>query len=144
MQPAIKDGERILVNRLAYGIAAPFGEKLIFQWATPKKGDVVIYLWNDKIVVKRCVAIGGDKIEILRLDDMESSSMEISADSLYTLRAGSSLVPLSEPQYLSLRGVRAVPDGYILAIGDNFAESVDSRTYGFVANRNVIGRVIGK
>lgn len=139
MMPSIADGERIVVNRLAYGVAAPFGDSLAFCWAEPRRGDVVIYLYNDKIVVKRCVAVGGDPLSA-------EFCMELPPDSQYTLRicGGGCEVPLSEPQYLALRGVGSVPDGYILAVGDNYRESVDSRTYGFVATRSVLGRVVGK
>ena len=38
----------------------------------------------------------------------------------------------------------SVPDGYILALGDNLSESVDSRSYGFVSVKNVTGKIIGK
>mgnify|MGYP002624087471 CR=1 FL=1 len=136
MFPAIKDGERILVNRLSYGIAKPFGDKLSVQWGEPERGDVVIYLYNDKIVVKRCVAVGGDSLFAQKLD--------YSQDFQYTLSVESLEIPLTEVQYLSFREIDSVPAGYILAVGDNYEESVDSRAYGFVSVQNVLGRVIGK
>ena len=37
-----------------------------------------------------------------------------------------------------------VVKGMILAIGDNFENSIDSRTYGFVAQKNILGKVIFK
>ncbi|MCR4821888.1 MAG: signal peptidase I [Treponema sp.] len=133
MYPAIKDGERLFVNRLAYGLARPYGDKLLLQWKKPERGDVVIYLYDNKIVVKRCLAIGGDTLECCC--DREYN---------YYLRVGDSRIELSQIQYLNLINSSSVPEGYILAIGDNHDVSVDSRTYGFVSERNILGKVLCK
>lgn len=131
MYPAIKDGERLFVSKLSYGIVEPYGEELLVQWKKPSRGDVVIYLYNNKIVVKRCVALGGDKLEIFK--DTEYN---------YILKTGDFNIELTEPQYQNLKDSSVVPEGYILAIGDNYAVSVDSRYYGFVSERNILGKVL--
>lgn len=133
MFPAIKNGEKLFVSKCAYGLCEPYGEKLLLQWKNPERGDVVIYLYNNKIVVKRCVALGGDKLEILQDTDYN-----------YILKAGDFSIPLSQIQYLNLKDSASVPQGYILAIGDNHEVSVDSRTYGFVSERNILGKVLCK
>lgn len=133
MFPAINDGERLFVSKCAYGLCKPYGEKLLVQWKGPERGDVVIYLYNNKIVVKRCIALGGDKLEILTDSDYN-----------YILKAGDFSIPLSQSQYLNLKDSASVPQGYILAIGDNHEVSVDSRTYGFVSERNILGKVLCK
>lgn len=129
MTPAVKDGDRIFINKLAYGIVRPYSEELLFKWAEPKKEDIVIYLYDNKIVVKRCVAEAGDLLEF-------------STESGYTLKTGGKEIPLSETQYFNLKNSNTVPDGYILAIGDNYPESFDSRNYGFVSVRCILGKVI--
>lgn len=129
MTPALKDGDTLLVNKLAYGMVQPYGEKLLIQWKKPRAGDVVIYLYNNKIVVKRCVAIGGEHLAY-------------SGDTVYTLHVGETHIPLTDAQYQNLKDIDTVPEGYILAIGDNYEESVDSRTYGFVSIRNILGKVV--
>ena len=53
-------------------------------------------------------------------------------------------IPLTESQYQRLKHNRQVPAGMVLAVGDNYADSVDSRDYGFVSVQNVLGRIIGK
>ena len=133
MFPAIKDGERLFISKLSYGIPEPYGEKLLLQWKKPQRGDVVIYLYNNKIVVKRCIASGGDKLECSCDNDYN-----------YFLMVGNSSIPLSQIQYLNLKDSSVVPEGYILAIGDNYEVSVDSRTYGFVSERNILGKVLCK
>lgn len=131
MEEAIHDGSTLVVNKLAYGIVKPFGQSLLVQWKSPAQNDVVIYLYNNKIVVKRCVAT-------------EGQSLEYSTDKLYTLKTGDKNIPLTESQYLRFKDIKCVPEGYILAIGDNYEESVDSREYGFVNKKNVLGKVLCK
>ena len=66
------------------------------------------------------------------------------SDYNYILKAGDFSIPLSQIQYLNLKDSASVPQGYILAIGDNHEVSVDSRTYGFVSERNILGKVLCK
>ncbi|MBQ7158048.1 MAG: signal peptidase I [Treponema sp.] len=129
MVPAINNGDRLFVNKLAYGLVRPYGGKLLIQWSEPKRNDVIIYLYNNKIVVKRCVATGGE-------------TLAYSDDSVYTLHVGEKHIPLTETQWQNLKDIHSVPDGYVLAIGDNYEESVDSRNYGFVSVRTILGKVI--
>lgn len=131
MEPTIKNGQKAFVNRLAYGIPVPFRSSFIVQWAFPADGDLVTYLHNDKIVVKRCAAVGG-------------TVLEFSDESGYNLFLGGNRIPLTKSQFDMMKNYGSVPEGYILALGDNYSESVDSRAYGFVSVKNVTGKIIGK
>lgn len=131
METTIRDGDIVFENRLSYGLAKPDNSGFIFQWAQPERGDIVIYLHDNKIVIKRCAAVSGDHLDFLH-------------DSEYSLIAGDRKVSLTADQYNRLKSADKVPDGYILALGDNSADSIDSRMYGFVSTASIIGRVIGK
>lgn len=131
MEPAISNNSTLAVNKLSYGLIKPWSDKLLFQWNKPECNDVVIYLYNNKIVVKRCVAV-------------EGQLLEYSVNPVYTLKIGDKSIPLTEIQYLKLKDISEVPEGYFLAIGDNYQESYDSREYGFVSVRNALGKVICK
>ena len=133
MSPSIQNGEHLFVSKLAYGIVKPYSDSLLCTWASPNRGDIVIYLYQNKIVVKRCVAISGDKLEYSANNDYN-----------YLLKVASSEIPLTPLQFLNLKDSSEVPKGYILAIGDNYEVSVDSRTYGFVSERNILGKVLCK
>ena len=37
-----------------------------------------------------------------------------------------------------------VPEGYVLVLGDNLSDSVDSRDYGFVSVKNITGKIISR
>lgn len=131
MEPALHSGQKVVINRLAYGLNIPFGDSLAFQWSKPRTGDIVIYLIDNTLVIKRCVAT-------------EDDLLEYSYKSGYNLTTGERDFPLTEEQYHNLRDCHSVPQGTILAIGDNCNVSIDSRNYGFVSVKNILGKVICK
>lgn len=130
MSPVLNSGETIFVNKTAYGLQNPFSSKLAIQWATPEKDDIIIYFYNNNLVVKRCIAT-------------ENSTLDYLTDSEYILIVDQSLnIPLTREQYFRMHSCSKVPSGYILAVGDNYNESFDSRNYGFIPVANVLGKVI--
>lgn len=129
MEPTLSSGNHIVINKAAYGIQNPFTKNYFFTWKSPKKNDVVTFLNDNKIVVKRCVLTEGDSLEIL-------------VDSGYHIIINNQKVPLSEFQYLQFAGTKTVPSGYIFVLGDNFLYSVDSRDYGFVSTKSIKGKAI--
>lgn len=131
MEPAIHDGSTVAVSKIHYGIDNPFGDRVLFQWRTPEKGDVVYYWFNDRPVVKRCVAT-------------EYETLVFSCNSGYSMSVGGSTFPLTEVQYQRLKQSTEVPAGTILAIGDNYATSIDSRDYGFVSVNSIMGKILWK
>ncbi|HIW36432.1 MAG TPA: signal peptidase I [Candidatus Treponema faecavium] len=131
MSPTIRHGDIIFVNKLAYGLVRPFGADLIASWSSPSPGDIVIYIYNSSAVVKRCIAT-------------EGMPLDFSADSGYSLHIGGHTIPLDQEQYHKLHTASVVPDNMIFAVGDNYSASVDSRTYGFIAENNILGKVLWK
>ncbi len=129
MEPNFHSGQLALINRLEFGLNKPFSDTLLIQWSSPKKDDVVIYLINDALVLKRVAACEGDLLEFFY-------------DSGYNLRTGEKIFPLTDEQYQKMKDCKSVPPGTILAIGDNSDISIDSRTYGFVSTKNILGKVV--
>lgn len=128
MEPAVADGSRVWVGKLAYGLVEPFGDSLLVQWREPRRDEVVLYFYNNRAVIKRCVAVAGDRLDF-------------STGLGYSLNVNEKKIPLTEAQYQKLKHNRQVPQGMILAVGDNYQNSVDSRDYGFVPVENVLGRI---
>ena len=133
MEPTISEGETVFINKLAYGIENPFSHELFVQWASPEPGDIIVYYMNNKLVMKRCVAT-------------EFMPLDFSKDSGYILSVGGTEnpleIPLTEQQYQRIKYNTSVPEGTVLAIGDNYDESVDSRNYGFIEVNCILGKVI--
>ena len=65
MMPTILPGDRIYVNKLAYGLRVPFSRWWIARWGEPGRGDVVTLLSprDGTLLVKRIAAVPGDLIE---------------------------------------------------------------------------------
>jgi len=65
MVPTILPGDRIYVNKLAYGLRLPFTRWWIAKWGEPARGEVVTLLSpkDGTLLVKRIVAGPGDLIE---------------------------------------------------------------------------------
>ena len=129
MEPNVKDKSSVIVGKLSFGLVKPFGDDLIIQWGSPKPDDIILYYYNNKTVIKRCVAVAGD-------------TLEFSAFQGYSVCAGENTIPLKESQYQRLKHNSVVPKGMIFAVGDNYAESIDSRDYGFVSEKNILGKVL--
>ncbi|HCC37574.1 MAG TPA: S26 family signal peptidase [Treponema sp.] len=62
MEPAIKSGTILVVNRLQYGLRFPGQKNYLIRWAAPKTGEVVVfYTPAGELAVKRCEEISGEE-----------------------------------------------------------------------------------
>ena len=142
MLPYMENLDRVLVNKLGYTeidaeraigwipsvdveegtVWRPMGE--------PSVGDVVVFRWpvdERQFFVKRIIGLPGDTIRIERG---------------VVYRNGS---PLEEPyieheSYETIVG-RIIQEGEYYVLGDNRAQSDDSRRWGAVPEENIIGEV---
>jgi len=66
MQPTLLDGDRVVVEKVAFGLFLPFQHEATFNWGTPSVGDVVIVNspFDDVDIVKRVIGVPGDTIEV--------------------------------------------------------------------------------
>ena len=65
MKPGILDGDRIVVDKLAWDLRVPFTDARVARWSDPARGDVVTFEnpVDGRLFVKRIVAIPGDTVE---------------------------------------------------------------------------------
>jgi len=55
MEPTIRSGSVLVVNRMQYGLRFPGQHGYLVRWAVPKQGEVVVfYAPSGNIAVKRC------------------------------------------------------------------------------------------
>lgn len=131
MSPALSHGTLVAEFRLAWGIPVPFSNEYLVRWGTPRVGDVVIFPINGRYVIKRCLAC-------------EGVPLVFSDERGYSVTVEDALIPLDETQYKNLKNAECVPEGMMFALGDNMAESRDSRDYGFVSIDSIRGKVLWK
>ncbi|HEX8522194.1 MAG TPA: signal peptidase I [Tepidisphaeraceae bacterium] len=162
MKPTILEGDRIWVNKLAYGLKVPFTTYHLARWNVPARGEIVIFNSpKDGVrLVKRIIGQPGDIVE-LRDDRLiingvpatyappapvirttvppgERSVHELAMEQLYN----QSHPVMATPSVNAMRnfGPVTVPASHYLVFGDNRDNSADSRYIGFVPVDNIVGR----
>jgi len=61
MEPAIRSGSLLVVNRLYYGLRFPGQAGYVVRWAAPREGELVVfYTPSGEIAVKRCGSFAGE------------------------------------------------------------------------------------
>ncbi|OIP87285.1 MAG: signal peptidase I [Syntrophaceae bacterium CG2_30_49_12] len=139
MKPTLLIGDHILVNRFIYGIKIPYFRKTVLPVGDPKRGDVVVFIYPEdrsKDFIKRVVGIGGDTIEIRNKKIYLNSLPDNDTHGVYT---DDFIIPGSiQPR--DNFGPVTVPRGSIFVMGDNRDQSYDSRFWGFVYLKDVLGK----
>ena len=67
MIPTLKIGDHIFVNKFIYGLRIPYTKIRFFQFRTPKRGEVIVFIFpndNSKDYIKRVVGTPGDTLEM--------------------------------------------------------------------------------
>ena len=132
MKPTILEGDRILVNKLAYDLRVPLTHVSIFRFADPKRGDIVVFdsTAADTRLVKRLIGLPGDIVQMqdnrLRINDIEArySNVEHTADAIFAMESYAGMTHRIElaatgASQFSSFGPVEVPQGQYLVLGDN-------------------------
>jgi signal peptidase I len=120
MAPTLQDQDRLIVNKLAYRLG------------DPKVGDIVMLYYPlkpEKSFVKRIIAEEGDQVRIV---DGRVFRNDVPLDD--------SFVP-QEYRSHDDWGPQVIPEGYYFVMGDHRNNSSDSRHWGFVPKKYIIGKV---
>lgn len=152
MKPTILEGDRILVDKLAYDLRLPFTHLSLVELGEPKHGEIVIFDSQKagKRLVKRVVGLPGDVVAMrdnrlyLNGEWLDYRAAVVGAGHVDLLEeldgAGHALRWQAEVSALSNFGPLTVPPEHFLVLGDNRDRSADSRVYGFVPRREIVGR----
>jgi len=139
MKPTLQIGDHILVTKFIYGIKIPIIRKTLASISEPKRGDMVVFIYPEdrsKDFVKRVIGIGGDNIEI-RNKKIYLNGLPYKDN--YGAYTDDMIIPgVAQPR--DNFGPVTVPPGSVFVMGDNRDQSYDSRFWGFVDLRDVLGK----
>ena len=119
MEPTLKSGEFVVVNKLAYR----FGE--------PDTGDVIVFQYPrdpDQEYIKRVIGTPGDTVSII------DGQVYVNGEQLKETYIAAA------PSYQSEE--RTIPENSLYVLGDNRNNSSDSHTWGPVPMEFVIGKAL--
>lgn len=166
MVPTLKIGDHIFVSKFNYGLSIPFTKFEFVAWGTPKRGDVIVFLFpRDESLhyIKRVVGVPGDRVEFKGKDLIingekvpkvritEATEIEKITGStdftgeLYRETLGKSVHYVKYSSNLAYdfsrnNQVEIVPPEKFFVAGDNRDDSYDSRSWGYVPRENIKGR----
>ncbi len=144
MEQTLYPGDRVLVDKRAYGVRVPFTGIELHEGAAVGRGDVVIFdsPADGTRLIKRIVGVAGDDVVI------RNGQVAINGKPLAT-------APDPGIEHFGARAVRlnlasgggpdvdlVIPEGQLLAIGDHRGNSRDSRYFGLVDEDAVYARAV--
>jgi signal peptidase I len=170
MIPTLEIGDYIAVNKFAYGIRLPIVKTKVISIGEPKRGDVVVFFppHDKRYFIKRLIGMPGDTIrysnnqlyvngEEIKQEFLESRVPAYAApgevaSTCFQYKSQYSVVTellgdtphimqkCNRPGQLSIEGTYVVPAGHYFMMGDNRDNSLDSRAWGMVPDKNIVGK----
>ena len=139
MKPTLLIGDHILVNKFIYGVKIPFIRKNLISISEPNRGDVIVFIYPEdrsKDFIKRVIGVGGDTIEIRNKKIFLNGLPFQDTHGVYV---DDFIIP-GTIQPRDNFGPMTVPKGAVFAMGDNRDQSYDSRFWGVVDLKDVLGK----
>jgi signal peptidase I len=162
MRPTILEGELVFINKLAYDLKVPFTTQHLAEWSSPQRGEIVVFYSpkDGTRLVKRVIGLPGDRIALhanqLTINGQPvawsdanetwstyATPQEKREATVITETLGTARHPIiSLPRQVALRDFAevVVPAGQYFMMGDNRDRSFDSRYFGFVPRKQILGR----
>lgn len=153
MKPTIKEGDRIIVDKMAYDLKIPFTQVSLVALGEPQRGDIVVFesfAANNRLI-KRMIGLPGDTIEMrdeqlfINGKALKYQLFNKNTDQLFVTEQLDSInhivrIDQNKSNQLSSFSSIIVPKDHYLVLGDNRRNSSDSRVYGFVPRHEIKGK----
>lgn len=169
LAPTIMPKAFIVVNQFAYGLRLPVTESKFIPTGHPKRGDIVVFhspVQPRKDLIKRVIGLPGDQVsyvdKVFYINGKKATqkfigyttygdgdgpkwTVKIMQENLLGVKHNIYVCPKSST---ACPGARmnidfknlVVPKGEYLMVGDNRDDSDDGRFWGFVPERDIMGK----
>ncbi|MBV9576423.1 MAG: signal peptidase I [Gammaproteobacteria bacterium] len=163
LEPTLLMGDFILVNKFDYGIRLPVIHKKVFDTHEPKRGDIIVFRWPPDTsydFIKRVIGLPGDHISYINKELIvngqkipqaflqKETVKDEEGQSWQATENQEDLLGIKHHIYLDAMDGHhdfhdvIVPQGMYFVMGDNRDKSADSRFWGFVPDKNIIGKAV--
>lgn len=166
LEPTILPGDFIVVNQFAYGLKFPVLNTKFFKIGEPKRGDIALFRHpkNQKhpnmILVKRVIGLPGDHVvyqdKVLTINGKQMVQtpigMDLSMEGEFATPVQVRVEQLDNIEHkIFIKPGRnewekidvTVPAKSYFMMGDNRDGSSDSRSWGVMPEKNLIGKAFG-
>ncbi|WP_243357714.1 signal peptidase I [Fundidesulfovibrio terrae] len=143
MENTLEVGDYLVANKFLYGIRLPWSGSRVLPIREPKRGDVVIFKFPEdrsQDFIKRLVGEPGD--EIMVRDKRVYVNGKPFTDP-HEVHKDASVIPAGASPRDNFGPVRVPEDSYFM-MGDNRDNSYDSRFWGFVPKKDIVGMAVVK
>ena len=163
LEPTLLMGDFILVNKYDYGIRLPLLHKKIIDDHMPKHGDIMVFRWPagpSYNFIKRVIGLPGDHVSyidkkiyingvLMPQTFIQKNTAQDESGNHWTVdEYQEDLLGVKHDIYLTQGKASrnyinvTVPQGMYFVMGDNRDDSADSRYWGFVPERAIIGKAM--
>jgi signal peptidase I len=142
MENSLIPGDRVFVDKTAYGFRIPLTKIDLFGARTPERGEIAVFdsPRDGTRLIKRIVAIGGDVVSIVD-GHLSINGKPLGDEHVEHFGSREALLNLDDgggPNYQT-----TIPPGMVLAIGDHRGNSLDGRFFGAIPETELFGRAVG-
>ena len=125
MRPTLLEGDKLFVN------------KYVYRFEAPKRGDIIVFKYPadpKKDFIKRLVGLSGETVEI------RDGKIYVNDQALDDPASFGKFYYYNHDPFGGPDTKIKVPDDSYYVLGDNSANSTDSRFWGFVPKKSVLGK----
>lgn len=142
MENTLIPGDRVIVDKTAYGFRIPLTKIDLFGSRTPDRGEIAVFdsPRDGTRLIKRIVAVGGDVVT-LKDGELTINGKPLGDRELEHFGGREALLNLQDGGGPNLDNYK-VPPGMVLAIGDHRGNSLDGRYFGPISEKELFGRAI--
>ena len=138
MEPTLLPGDYILVNKFIYGVRIPFSNTKIFPYNNPKRGDVIVFIFPknpSEDFIKRVIGMPGETVQIIQGKIYIDNALISDPWGYFDKKEPPGFI-----QAVENFGPFKVSDDSLFVMGDNRNNSADSRFWGTLPLKNVLGK----